>query len=247
MSTTFNLIHPDWSAPANIRAASTTRAGGQSLPPYAGLNLGLHVADNAEHVLANRQQLQKQLGFTRDPFWLNQTHSTTCVLAEETISRDADAAITRTPHLPLAIMTADCLPILLCDQAGKEIAAIHAGWRGLAHGIIEQTVAQMQTPATQLLAWLGPAICGQCYEVGQDVYQPFSQRYAFSEQGFTPRQEKWLANVPVLAQLILQSLGIQEIYYTQHCTFEKEELFYSYRRDGQTGRMATFIWIEENA
>lgn len=247
MSILTDFIYPDWPAPAHIRAVSTTRVGGHSLAPYAGLNLGLHVEDETQLVLANRQQLQTLIDLPQEPFWLNQTHSTTCLVVEEATSREGDASITKKIHQPLVIMTADCLPILLCDKEGKEVAAIHAGWRGLAHGIVEQTVAKMQTPATKLLAWLGPAICGQCYEVGHEVRDTFLSRYPFGEQGFKPHQQKWLANVPALATLILQSLGIQNICHTQQCTFEKEALFYSYRRDGQTGRMASFIWIEEHA
>lgn len=239
-----DFIYPNWPAPSHVHAVCTLRKPGLSQPPYDAFNLALHVDDHPSHVLANRKQLCEVLKLQQEPAWLTQTHSTTCVVIEETTQRDADAAITRTSKHCLAIMTADCLPILLCDKKGREIAAIHAGWKGLAHGIIEQTLSKMHTPATDLLAWLGPAICGKCYEVGEEIYHIFAKRQWVDSKTFRPYQQKWLANIPAIATQILKKLNVQAIYSSELCTFENPAHFYSYRRDGITGRIATLCWMD---
>ena len=174
-------LSANWKAPTNIQAFTTTREGGESKTPYTSNNLGTHVGDNLDDVEHNRNKLITRFELPSTPFWLNQTHSTHCVLAEADGSRDADAAITRTPNRVLAIMTADCLPILLCNKAGNEVAAIHAGWQGLLNGVVENTLAQMESTTNELIAWIGPSICQACYEVGQEVYEQFTSVHNFSK------------------------------------------------------------------
>lgn len=235
----------NWPAPKNISAVCTTRVSGFSLPPYDNYNLGLRVGDNDEHVMKNRQELMANLHLPAEPQWLHQTHSTTCVIVEDEANREADAAITRSYQHPLIILTADCLPITLCNKQGTEIAAIHAGWRGLVNGIIENTVAKMQSSSQDLMAWIGPAICQKCYEVGSEVYETFTAKYAASQQAFKPVNSKWLANLPQIAEQILNELGIKAVYQSELCTFESETELYSYRRSSQTGRIGTLIWFNE--
>lgn len=233
----------NWPAPKNIRALTTTRTNGASMGEFACNNVGLHVGDNATHVQQNRQQLTKDLCLLNEPVWLNQTHSSRCVIVEDETQRDADAAITRSIHHPLAIMTADCLPIMLCDNKGTEIAAIHAGWRGLLNGIVENTVHKMHAAPSSLMAWIGPAMCGRCYETGQEVQTAFTTRFPFTDVAFHQIGAQWYANLPKLAELILQSLGVLAIYQSGACTYELNNTFYSYRRHAETGRMATLIWF----
>ena len=184
------------------------------------------------------------LNLPGEPVWLEQTHSTDCVIAEEDMNRTADAAITRSNNHPLAIMTADCLPIVFCNQSGTEIAAVHAGWRGLAFGILENTLAKMQSAPETLMAWIGPAICPTCYEIGDEVHQTFSSRYPFTKKTFITKGSHRYADLPVMAALILKSKGISAVFQSGACTFERNDEFYSYRREAQTGRMATLIWIK---
>lgn len=233
----------NWPAPKNISALSTTRLSGFSLAPYDTNNLGLHVGDNEHHVMQNRRQLVESLNLPAEPQWINQTHSTHCVLVEEDPNRDADAALTRSHKHPLAILTADCLPITLCNLQGNEIAAIHAGWRGLVNGIIENTVAKMNSKPSDLLAWIGPSICQKCYETGDEVYETFTSKYPQSKKAFQPVHSKWLANLPQIAEMVLNAQGINAVYQSSLCTFESENELYSYRRTSQTGRIGTLIWF----
>ncbi|MDP3560884.1 MAG: peptidoglycan editing factor PgeF [Legionellaceae bacterium] len=241
-----NLI-ANWPAPKHIKALTTSRLSGHSQQGYADNNLGLHVNDDPKHVHANRDALINQLQLPNEPIWLDQTHSNRCVVVENVgVDRQADAAVTRDAQFPLAIMTADCLPIVICDNQGTEIAAIHAGWRGLANGIIENTLASMRSAASSCLAWIGPAICAACYETGEEVLQTFTDRYSFAHQAFYQDKSHLHANLPQMAELILYQLGISAIYQSNACTFELHEQFYSYRRAAQTGRMATLIWFQDN-
>jgi polyphenol oxidase len=237
-----NLI-AHWPAPENISALTTTRTTGMSVPPYNSNNLALHVGDNYEHVLNNRHALIKQLSLPDEPAWLNQTHSNRCVVVEEDRARDADASITRHPNQVLAIMTADCLPIVLCDTKGREIAAIHAGWRGLLDGIVENTLHKMQSDNHHLLAWIGPAICHQCYETGEAVREAYVHRYPFAHEAFYAHTSGLHADLPKLATLILNASGVTRVYSSNACSFERNDAFYSYRREAKTGRMATLIWF----
>lgn len=237
----------NWPAPKNISALSTTRYGGFSQSPYDSNNLGLHVGDHELHVQQNRQQLIELLDLPAEPVWLDQTHSTTCIRVEEDTNRKADAAITRSPLHPLVILTADCLPITLCNRQGNEIAAIHAGWRGLFNGIVEHTIAKMDSKPGELLAWIGPAICHNCYEVGEEVYSSFTCKYPQSTLAFKPTHSKWLANLAQIAEIILNHQGVQSVYQSNLCTFELKNEFYSYRRASQTGRIGTFVWINDQS
>lgn len=235
----------NWPAPKNITALSTTRISGFSVVPYDHNNLGLHVGDNEDSVHKNRVYLKESLQLPNEPTWLSQTHSTICVTAEDETNRHADAAITRSKMHPLVILTADCLPITLCNIQGTEIAAIHAGWRGLYNGIVENTLKQMQSKPSDLLAWIGPAICHKCYEVGEEVYSSFTTKYPSSQKAFKPVHSKWLANLPLIAEIILKSQGVSAIYQSDLCTFELKNEFYSYRRTSQTGRIGTLIWFND--
>lgn len=235
----------NWPAPKNITALSTTRLSGFSQAPYNSNNLGLGIGDNDQHVLQNRQQLVEHLHLPGEPQWLRQTHSTHCVLVEEESNREADAAISRSSTHPLVILTADCLPIVLCNKQGTEIAAIHAGWRGLVNGIVENTLAKMHSQASELLAWIGPAICQQCYEVGDEVYQTFTSKYPESKVAFTAVNAKWRANLPKIAEMVLNLHRVNAVYQSELCTFESESELYSYRRTSQTGRIGTLIWIND--
>lgn len=241
------FIKPSWPAPANLRAYSSLRKGGFSQPPYQGFNLAFHVADRDEDVTANRDQLQKMLQLPSKPIWLNQVHGVRVVeaLPENTL-QEADASFARQANQVCAILTADCLPILLCDHQGSQAAAIHAGWRGLAKGIIEATLEKLTTQPSELLAWLGPAIGPQKFEVGADVYTQFSELNPGNKTAFKPfTSTTWLADIYELAHIQLRSLGVSAIYGGEYCTYLQSEDFFSFRRDGQkTGRMATLIWLE---
>jgi len=245
------LIRPDWPAPARVRAISTTRAGGVSRAPYAGLNLGTHVGDDADSVAANRADLCWQLGLTRKPGWLDQVHGTVVADFDEAdpdrhrVPPTADAAITMQPGRVCVIMTADCLPILLTDREGRAVAAAHGGWRGLAGGIVEATVAAFGArgiEADALIAWLGPAIGPAAYEVGPDVAgQLNTERDAAA---LTPgREGHWQLDLYRLARTRLATCGVEAVYGGGECTLSDSARFFSYRRDGITGRQASLIWI----
>lgn len=237
------ILTANWPAPANIQAFTTLKHGGFSLEPYSSNNLALHVGDNPDLVYRNRQQLIEQYQLPSEPIWLEQTHSTLCVDVENDNNRIADASVTRSPRDVLAIMTADCLPILLCDKQGNEIAAIHAGWRGLVNGIVENTLQKMHSSRADIMAWIGPGICGNCFEVGREVVDTFIQHYPFSEDYCFPHKEKWRIDFNAVAERILQESGINNVYQSENCTIEQEDRFFSYRRASQTGRMATLIWF----
>lgn len=241
-------LNANWPAPKNILAFSTTRYGGQSLSPYHSNNLADHVGDNLLTVEENRQALITTHRLPKAPYWLEQTHSTTCLLInEQQTDHKADAAITKQINQPLVVLTADCLPILLCDKKGQEIAAIHAGWRGLLDGIIEETLKKLTSPFSEMMAWLGPRICGQCFEVGQEVTDAFLKKYPISKTAFVPTvKNKYLANLGEIATMLLKEAGIQLIYDSEQCTFENNSLFFSYRREGQTGRIANIICVLES-
>lgn len=247
-------IDANWPAPSNIKAITTTRRSGHSKAPYDSNNLALHVGDHESNVLKNRLQIKETFYLPSEPQWLNQTHSTRCVNVDEDQCREADASVTRNPHQVLAIMTADCLPILLCNQEGTEIAAIHAGWRGLVNGIIEQTLRSLKSKPQELLAWIGPSICQACYETGDEVRAHYQKNYPQHQDNLhhqfftpspnsTPQQLKWFTNLPGLAEEILHQLQVDAVYQSKQCTFEKQDDFYSYRRAAQTGRIASLIWF----
>lgn len=214
------FIWANWNAPTHVHALTTTIHGGIGTGLYGSNNLALHVEDNAEEVLMNRKKLMQALNFTAEPIWLNQTHSThVCVVEEDTERDQVDASITRLKNVPLVILTADCLPIVLCNQNGTEIAAIHAGWRGLLNGIIQNTCDKMHSQSASLMAWIGPAICQNCYEVGESVKNQFIERYPFTKNTFKDRY----ANLAYMAELILNSLGITQVFQSGLCTFEEKK------------------------
>ncbi|QEL55157.1 peptidoglycan editing factor PgeF [Chromobacterium paludis] len=239
-------LEADWPAPARVRTLITTRSGGLSQPPYASLNLGGHVGDDPEAVAANRARLRDEL--PAEPAWLNQVHGVAVVdaAAVGAAAPDADASFARAPGVVCAAMTADCLPVLLCDEAGTVVAAAHAGWRGLCDGVIEAAVAAMAVPPSGLMAWLGPAIGPDAFEVGAEVRQAFLARDPAAAAAFTDIDNgKYLADIYVLARLRLEKLGIARVYGGDFCTVIDRDRFFSYRRDGVTGRMASLIWLED--
>jgi hypothetical protein len=249
------LIIPDWPAPKRVKAVSTTRNGGVSLAPYNGLNLGLHVGDDTERVQQNRSLLQHELSLVQAPAWLNQIHSSKVIDLKQPLTGliDADGSYSREPGLACVIMTADCLPVLLCDKDGTQVAAVHAGWRGLAGGIIEAALDKFSVPANEIMAWLGPAIGPTAFEVGGEVRQQFMAVDPQAALAFTPQakvvdgqsgSDKWLANIYLLATQRLQKYGITQVYGGDHCTVNEAELFYSYRREPTTGRQASLIWLD---
>jgi len=237
------MILPDWPAAVRVKGLMTTRAGGVSRAPWAGLNLGDHVGDDPEHVAANRARLRQQL--PNEPAWLRQVHSARVVETGREPNPEADAAFTRQPVQVCAVLTADCLPVLFCDRAGSVVAAAHAGWRGLAGGVLEATVAAMQVPPGEVLAWMGAAIGPQAFEVGDEVRQAFIAQHAAASGAFVPQPTpgKWLADIYQLAHIRLEHAGVQAIYGGGRCTFNESDAFYSYRRNGVTGRMASLIWL----
>ncbi len=237
-------IVPDWPAPANVKSLITTRHGGVSQGPYAGLNLGDHVGDSPAHVAANRALLRRRLPVT--PRWLKQVHGDQVFIADKVADGiEADAAHTRSTAIACAVLTADCLPLLVCDRAGTQVAAIHAGWRGLKLGVIERTIAAMDEQPSALLVYFGPAIGPQRYEVGDDVRTAFIAFDGHAASAFEAKLNgKWLANLYELARQRLDKLGIKKIFGGDYCTAEDAARFYSYRRDGATGRMASLIWLE---
>jgi len=237
------FITPDWPAPVNVKALQTTRNGGVSTGVYASLNLGDHVKDHPQHVAANRQLLSGYL--PSEPVWLNQVHGVRVIdAALSSCLESADASFATRKQVVCVTMTADCLPVLLCDQAGTAVAAIHAGWRSLCDGVIEATVAAMPVQASQLMAWLGPAIGPEAFEVGGEVRAQFIAQDAQAELAFQPKGDKWLGDLYAIARQRLQTLGITQVYGGGRCTFNEPENFFSYRRDGDTGRMGCFIWLE---
>ncbi|MDP2879296.1 MAG: peptidoglycan editing factor PgeF [Sulfuricella sp.] len=244
---------PDWPAPANVRALQTTRAGGVSVGAYASLNLGDHVGDDPAAVERNRALLRANL--PADPVWLKQVHGNLVADADRTVGvPDADAALARQAGKVCAVMTADCLPLLLCDEAGTVVAAAHAGWRGLVGGVVEATVKAMNVAPERLLVWLGPAIGPQAFEVGDEVRQAFMAHDPEAAKAFVPTPalstqdsglstQKWLADIYLLARQRLALLGVERVYGGGLCTFTDAQKFYSYRRDQATGRMASLIWL----
>jgi polyphenol oxidase len=251
-----DLIFPDWlGAPHNIGAFSTLRQGGVSLAPYddgsgtggGGLNFGMHVGDSLASVQQNRTLLKNLL--PAEPAWLTQVHGTGVLDAANVKGApEADASISTKSGVVCVIQTADCLPVLLCDEAGRVVAAAHAGWRGLVCGILEKTVAEMRNAgAGKIMAWLGPAIGPESFEVGEDVWNAFGVRGAATPDMFkviAGKPGKYLANIYLLARKILGEAGVARIYGGDLCTVSDPRRFYSYRRDHVTGRMASLIWIK---
>ncbi len=254
------FIKPDWPAPERVKAVTTTRLRPSAASPltapkltqsaYEAFNLATHVGDVAAGVIENRQLLKASLGLAREPCWLQQTHSSTVYAASDVAEQTcADASFTRHAGLPCVVLTADCLPVLLCDRQGTVVAAVHAGWRGLQGGIIAAAVAKMACEPAQLLAWLGPAIGPEAYEVSEEVYHAFTAKQPAFASAFQPNrlsdtgQQHWLLDLYAIARRQLQACGIVSIYGGEFCTYTQSKQFYSYRRDLVTGRMASLIWL----
>ena len=243
-------ISPDWPAPKLVRALSTTRNSGYSVAPYASFNLSDYVGDAADAVARNRTQLQEQANLPSTPHWLRQVHGTRVLdldisAGQTTPPPEADAVITTARGVVCAIQTADCLPLLLCDVAGTRVGAVHAGWRGLANGVIEAALTRLNIPAAQILAWLGPAIGAGAFEVGDDVRDAFVNADPEASRCFRVHAPgKWHADLYELARMRLQRAGVTRVYGGEWCTFHDTQNFFSYRREGVTGRMATLIWLD---
>jgi YfiH family protein len=238
-----HLIIPDWPAPPNVKTLQTTRAGGISSTPYDSLNLGDHVGDAPLAVAHNRMLLNTLM--PSEPVWLDQVHGTVAANADMAgCLPQADACIARHRAAVCVVVTADCLPVLLCDKQGSVVGAAHAGWKGLAAGIIEATVQAMNVAPHNLMVWLGPAISQDAFEVGDEVRAAFVAAHPQALTAFIPGQSsKWFADIYALAHLRLNTLGITQIYGGGYCTYRDSKRFFSYRRDGATGRMGTFIWL----
>ncbi|MDP2809971.1 MAG: peptidoglycan editing factor PgeF [Rhodocyclaceae bacterium] len=240
-----SFILPEWPAPPGVRALATTRRGGVSGAPWHSFNLGAHVGDDRQAVAANRALLRREL--PAEPVWLAQVHGTRCVDAALAASgTEADASFTRQRGVVCAVLTADCLPVLFCDDHANVVGVAHAGWRGLAAGVIEATVAAMGEPGMRLMAWLGPAIGPQAFEVGGEVREIFVVHDPQAASAFAATANgKWLCDIYRLARQRLHAIGIHRFTGADFCTARDEQRFFSYRRDGATGRMASLIWLEQ--
>jgi YfiH family protein len=242
---TGDWLVPDWPVPENVRAVATSRNGGVSAAPWNGLNLGDHVGDDPEAVVENRRRLRQMLKLPAEPLWLKQVHG--CAVADSGVSKpgcEADARISDRPGEVCAVLTADCLPLLFADKAGRWVAAAHAGWRGLAGGVIEQTVARFPGDPAALHVWLGPAIGPEAFEVGAEVRQAFVDSDPGADEAFRPvRAGHWLADLYLLARRRLTRCGVSSVHGGGFCTYTEAQRFFSYRRDGVTGRMASLIWL----
>ena len=238
-------IWANWPAPEHVRAGTSTRLKGFSTKPFNHLNLAKHVGDNEEIVNKNRVLMIKNLMLDSDPNWLNQTHSNKVVKLDDNLNdKDADASITYKKKQVCVVLTADCVPVLFCDSAGSSVAAAHAGWKGICNDIIENTIQQFQKPES-LLAWIGPCICQHHYEVGEDVHSACLAHAEYLAAAFKLNSNnRWQCDLPHIIKLILKKSGINKIYESGLCTYKEKDLFYSYRRDGKTGRAASMIWME---
>ncbi len=247
MPSSYNWIKPTWPAPLNVSALTTVREGGVSVAPYDSFNFALHVEDDPKAVLANRALLKSQAHLPQEPLWLKQTHSTRVVDVADFFNQenpivDADASVAFQPNQVCVVLTADCLPILVCNKAGTCVSAIHAGWKGLAAGIVEASIQKLDCDPSTLMAWLGPGIGPTVYEVQEDFLSAFKDYQ--SEATFKPTENgRWLANMYALATERLNRLGVTAIFGGEFCTYTDKTRFYSARRSGITGRMATLIWF----
>jgi len=246
-----NWIKPDWPVPAHVCSLVTTRLGGTSHAPYSSMNLAQHVSDSEPAVMNNRAILARAMKLPKSSFcWLQQVHSNKVVRARpQNLGVEADASYTDESNQACVVMTADCLPVLLCNESGSMVAAVHAGWRGLANGILSNALDKF-AKTESVFAWLGPAIGVQNFEVGDEVRQIFCRQFAANAQAFSlsAKPGKWYADIYQLARIQLEALGVFGTYGGDFCTYADAEHFYSYRRDGaQSGRMASMIWLQSQA
>jgi YfiH family protein len=239
-------IEPDWPAPPHVRVLSTLRGGGVSEGSYASLNLAGHVGDRAEAVAANRLLLREAARLPAEPLWLEQVHGTTVTAHEGAVVSPprADAAVVFEPGCVCAVMTADCLPVVFTDRAGTRIGVAHAGWRGLVGGVLEATIVALEVPTADLHAWLGPAIGPAAFEVGPEVREAYLAKIGGSASCFTSNDRgRYLADIYGLARLVLDAAGVESVHGGGWCTHGDPQRFFSFRRDGVTGRMATLAWL----
>jgi purine-nucleoside/S-methyl-5'-thioadenosine phosphorylase / adenosine deaminase len=238
-------LDADWPAPEHIRAGTTVRTGGYSKAPYNDLNIAQHVGDDPDNVKKNRATLGNYLNLQSEPIWLNQSHSAKIISIDNTPeNRDADASFTTKPQQVCVVMTADCVPILLCRKDGAKVAAIHAGWRGICNGIIENSLNTFSEPET-IMAWIGPCISSGYYEVGKDVYNDCLKHSNSLKSTFDQINDNhWHADLGRITKILLENAGVGSIYECKLCTYNRDDLFFSYRRDGNTGRTASMIWME---
>jgi polyphenol oxidase len=240
-------LTPQWPAPPSVRALSSFRSGGVSAIPYASLNLAAHVGDESDAVDANRRRLMSAASLPAEPAWLSQVHGAHAADLDAGLpSGGVDAAFTRQPGRVCAILTADCLPILLAAASGSVVAAVHAGWRGLAAGVIEAAVGALEPKPEELLAWLGPAIGPEHFEVGAEVREALLRADPAGGAAFAPNARgRFMADLPTLARRRLAALGLTRIYGSAECTYSQPDRYFSYRRDGRCGRQATLIWLQK--
>lgn len=238
-------IVPDWPVPENIASVVTTRIGGCSGQVYQSLNLGEHVKDDKKNVYKNRQIIKDDLQLPNDPVWLEQVHGARVLSLNEYTAKDniADAAWTNKQGTVCAVLTADCLPVIFCDVEGENIAVAHAGWRGLVAGVLENTLQALPSENNKVMCWLGPAIGPNKFEVGEEVFKKFTAKDASHQNAFQPQDNgKHMADICQLAKNILTKHSVRSIYGGEHCTYSESDKFFSYRREGETGRMATLIF-----
>ena len=241
------FITPEWPAPANVHALSTLRTGGYSSGPYNGFNLADHTGDDAATVRCNRALLREHFGLPAEPIWLQQVHSNRIIAADpDKIGDEADGSWTDRAGSVCVVMTADCLPVLICNRQGSKVAAAHAGWRGLHAGVVTNAIRKLESDPAELMVWLGPAIGPRAFEVGAEVFRAFTDRSAENTSAFRRTGDQhWLCDLYQLARIELFNQGLTSVFGGNECTFTDEQRFYSYRRDGDTGRMASLIWLAE--
>lgn len=245
-----NFVQPDWPAPEHIKACVTTRQGGESQVPYETFNLATHVGDDVQSVLKNRAAVQRALALPSAPFWLQQEHTSKAIFWDGRSYETppvADASWTTHASLVCTVLTADCLPLLVTNEEGAFVAAIHAGWKGLAENIVSKTIQALPGKREDMLVWVGPAISQPYFEVGKEVFDVFVNESAETEAFFNPHSQnsqKWYADLPGLVEFKLNQLGVNQVFQSGLCSYRDREWFYSYRRDQKTGRMASLIWME---
>ncbi|MCK4743898.1 MAG: peptidoglycan editing factor PgeF [Sulfuriflexus sp.] len=245
-----SIIIPDWPAPARVKALTTTRMGGNGQTPYDSLNLAQHVGDSPTDVSTNREHLKQLAGYSTEPTWLEQVHGKIVMNANNASSSIvADASFSITSNKVCVVMTADCLPVLFCDKQGRAVAAAHAGWRGLANGVLEATLKQLcdelACSSGEILAWLGPAIGPSAFEVGDEVRKAFIAQHDVASAFVAVDEGHWLMDIYAVARVRLNAVGVTDISGGEYCTFNDSERFFSYRRDKSCGRMASLIWLQD--
>lgn len=242
-----NFINANWPAPKNVFAGITTRHGGVSKPPYDTFNLAHYVGDELPAVEENRKILMTTLKLPSEPIWLEQKHTNIVITVDQHSEQNqpVDGSYTNQPNTVCVVLTADCLPVLICNRDGTEVAALHAGWRGVLSNIIAAGIKKFASPKKDLLVWLGPAIGKNVFEVGGEVREQFIHKYRNAADAFKPskQKDKWLMDIYLLAKHQLLELGVTNIYGGDHCTYCEPQTFFSFRREAQTGRMASLIYF----